>query len=223
MSKKILVIEDSHLMCQILEKELSKKGFEVITAYDGKGGLLKAREIRFDAIILDLVLPDIPGEEVCRDLKKFPETEKIPIIMLTGKDSDVDRVLGKVLGADSYIAKPFDMGRLIEEISKYIAVVMFAVCVSISCLASAAEDNQTQQVPPGMELIKVGEHNVYVAKGTRVTQRGSQLILEPPDEFIARKILALEQEIAQLKAKVEDMRLQIEELKKAKEADNGSK
>jgi cell division protein FtsB len=74
-----------------------------------------------------------------------------------------------------------------------------------------------------MELIKVGEHNVYVAKGTRVTQRGSQLILEPPDEFIARKILALEQEIAQLKAKVEDMRLQIEELKKVKEADNGSK
>jgi DNA-binding response OmpR family regulator len=223
MSKKILVIEDSHLMCHILEQELQQKGFEVVTAYDGKGGLLKAREIIFDAIILDLVLPDIPGEEVCRELKKFPETEKIPIIMLTGKDSDADRVVGRVLGADSYVAKPFDIGRLMDEISKYIGLTIFAVCVFMNCLAQGAEDNQTLQVPPGMELIKVGEHNVYVAQGTKVTQKGSQLVLEPPDEFIARKILALEQEIAQLKARVEDMRIQIEALKKAREADNGSK
>jgi DNA-binding response OmpR family regulator len=223
MPKKILVIDDSHLMGHVLEKELHQNGFEVIVAYEGKAGLLKAGEIKPDIIILDLVLPDMPGEEVCRQLKKDHRTEKIPVIMLTGKDSDVDHVVGRVLGAQAYIAKPFDLGQLMGEISKYIAMVLFAACVSISCIASAAEDNQTQQVPPGMELIKVGEHNVYVAQGTRITKKGSQLILEPPDEFIARKILALEQEIAQLKAKVEDMRLQIEELKKAKEADNGSK
>jgi DNA-binding response OmpR family regulator len=223
MSKKILVIDDSHLMGHVLEKELHQKGFEVVVAYEGKAGLLKASEIKPDIIILDLVLPDMPGEEVCRQLKKDPGTEKIPVIMLTGKDSDVDHVVGRVLGAQAYIAKPFDLNQLTEEISKYIAVALFAVCVSISCIASAAEDNQTQQAPPGMELIKVGEHNVYVAKGTRVTKKGSQLILEPPDEFIARKILALEQEIAELKSGIQDLRLQIEELKSAKEADNGSK
>jgi DNA-binding response OmpR family regulator len=221
MAKKILVIEDSHLMCHILEQELSNKGFEVIVAYEGKAGLIKAAEVKPHMIILDLVLPDIPGEEICRDLKKSPETEKIPIIMLTGKDSDADRVVGRVLGADSYIVKPFDIGRLLEEISKYIAMMLLAVCVSINCVALAAEDNETQQVPPGMELIKVGEHSVYVAKGTRVVQKGSQLVLEPPDEFIARKILALEQEIERLKALLQDMRLQIEELRKAKEAHNG--
>jgi DNA-binding response OmpR family regulator len=223
MSKKILVIDDSHLMGHVLEEELSKKGFEVVVTYEGKSGLLKAAEIKPDIIILDLVLPDMPGEEVCRQLKKDPETEKIPVIMLTGKDSDVDHVVGRVLGAQAYIAKPFDLSQLMEEISKYIAVILLAVCISKACIASAAEDNQTQQVPPGMVLIKVGEHNVYVAKGTKVTQRGAQLVLESSDEFVARKILALEQEIAELKSSIQDLRLQIEELKSAKEADNGSK
>ncbi|MCU0650958.1 MAG: response regulator [Candidatus Omnitrophica bacterium] len=112
------MIEDSHLLGHILEEELGRNGFEVTAAYDGKGGILKAREIHFDAIILDLVLPDIPGESVCRELRRFPETEKIPIIMLTSKDTDVDKVVGRVLGADAYIYKPFDLGKLLAEIER---------------------------------------------------------------------------------------------------------
>jgi DNA-binding response OmpR family regulator len=215
--KRILIIEDSHLTCHIIEIELQRKGFEVITAHDGKGGVLKARAIEPDIILLDLVLPDIPGEEVCRELRKYPETEQTPVIMLTGKDSEVDRVIGKVLGAQAYIAKPFEIGDLLIEIYKLMAAGVVVFFLWGGSPAFAAEGNETQRVPPGMEVIKVGEHTVYVARGTRVTQRGSQLILEPPDEFIARKILMLEDEISALKLREQQMLVQIEDLRKAAE------
>jgi len=143
-----------------------------------------------------------------------------------------DRVIGKVLGAQAYIAKPFEIGELLSEIHKWIAVSLVVFCLWGGACALAADGNETGQVPPGMEVIKVGEHIVYVAQGTKVTTRGSQLILEPPDEFIARKILVLEEEINALKRKEQQMLLQIEELKKSiervaplisTEAVNGSK
>jgi DNA-binding response OmpR family regulator len=124
MGKRILVIEDSHILCFMLEEALQNNGFEVIVAYDGKGGLLKAQVCKPDIILLDLVLPDIPGEEVCRDLKKFPDTERTPIIMLTAKGSDVDHVVGRVLGAQAYIVKPFEMEHLMTEITKLIAMIL---------------------------------------------------------------------------------------------------
>jgi DNA-binding response OmpR family regulator len=216
-AKKILVIEDSLLLSQILEEALHKKGYEVITAYDGKGGLLKASACKPDIVLLDLVLPDISGEEVCRNLKKYPDTERTPVIMLSGKDSDTDRVVGKVIGAQAYISKPFDLEVLFFEIAKLIAVVIFAISVFFYLPVLAADTNEIQQVPPGMDVIKVGEHTVYVAQGTKVTQRGSQLILEPPDEFVARKILLLEDEIAALKIQQQQLSLQIEDMKKSLE------
>jgi DNA-binding response OmpR family regulator len=232
MAQKVLVIDDSHLMGHVLETELGRKGFEVIVAFDAQSGLQKAREVMPDIVILDLILPDMPGEEVCRELKQSAGTEHIPVIMLTGKDSDVDRVIGKVLGAQSYIAKPFEFDHLMSEIARLIAMILMALSLSHGSIVSAADRNETQRVPPGMELIKVGEHSVYVAKGTRVTQRGSQLVLEPPDEFVARKLLFLEEEIAALRAKDELLRQQIQDLKAAierlaprtdTEAGNGSK
>ncbi|MFA5099773.1 MAG: response regulator [Candidatus Omnitrophota bacterium] len=232
MAKKVLVIEDSHLTCHIIEVELRQKGFEVITAHDGKGGLMKARACEPDIILLDLVLPDIPGEEVCRELRKYSETEHVPIIMLTGKDAEADRIIGKVLGAQAYMAKPFEIGLLLTEIYKWISMSVLLFCLCGSSPVCAADVNETQQVPLGMEMIKVGEHTVYVAQGTKVTRRGSQLILEPPDEFVARKIFALEDEISALKLREQEMFQQIEDLKKSverviplisTEAGNGSK
>ena len=138
MGKKVLVIEDSRLTCHILEIELRQKDFDVIVAHDGKEGLLKAQTIAADIILLDLVLPDIPGEEVCRKLRKDSRTENIPIIMLTGKDTEVDRVIGKVLGAQGYIAKPFDIDQLLTEINKWIVVMLlvFCICASVSMLVA---------------------------------------------------------------------------------------
>ena len=114
--KKVLIVEDSNLICAILEAGLSEKGFEVVICHDGECGLRVAQEENPDIIILDLILPHLPGEEVCRHIKRDPKTENIPVIMLTAKSDEVDRVIGKVLGADAYIPKPFRMEELLAQL-----------------------------------------------------------------------------------------------------------
>jgi DNA-binding response OmpR family regulator len=118
--KKILIIEDSNLVSSILKSQLREKGFEVSIAFDGKTGLQKTREEKPDIIILDLILPGLPGEEVCKEIKKDEQTKTIPIIMLTAKDSDADKVVGRVIGADLYMPKPFDINQLIREVDRLI-------------------------------------------------------------------------------------------------------
>lgn len=114
--KKILIIEDDRDICRTLELHLASCAFEILTAFDGKQGLEKARALAPDLIILDLGLPSLPGEEICRELRKSGEHQDVPIIMLTAKDTDVDRVIGRVIGADCYIGKPFDLDLLQDKV-----------------------------------------------------------------------------------------------------------
>ena len=119
-SKKILVIEDENDIVTILQFRLAKAGFEILIARDGKNGLSMARKHNPDLIILDLMLPELPGEEVCKAIREDDDENfsHIPIIMVTAKIGDVDRVIGKSLGATSYITKPFDIEDLLTEIQK---------------------------------------------------------------------------------------------------------
>lgn len=113
--KRILVIEDEQSISDIIKFNLKKEGYEVETAYDGKDGLEKAlsRETAPDLILLDIMLPLMDGFEVC---KKVREKSNVPILMLTAKEEEVDKVLGLELGADDYITKPFGMRELIARI-----------------------------------------------------------------------------------------------------------
>lgn len=120
MPKKILIIEDESDICNILAFRFKKNGFEVFCAKGGKEGLDKARVYRPDLILLDLMLPELPGEQVCKEIRKDVNIEKIPIIMLTAKDSDVDRVVGRVIGANYYMTKPFDINELLDKVGKLI-------------------------------------------------------------------------------------------------------
>lgn len=112
-SKKVLIIEDEKSISDIIKFNLSKEGFEVETAYDGQDGLDKALSVNPDLILLDVMLPIMDGFQVC---KKVRETNSVPIIMLTAKEEEVDKVLGLELGADDYITKPFGMRELIARI-----------------------------------------------------------------------------------------------------------
>ena len=114
--RKILIVEDDRDICRTTELYLSSLGLDILTAFDGKEGLEKAKTSRPDLIILDLGLPYLPGEEVCRELRKEEGSRHIPIIMVTAKNTDVDRVIGRVIGADYYITKPFDLNLLAEKI-----------------------------------------------------------------------------------------------------------
>lgn len=123
MRKKILIIEDESDFSTLLRFSLQESGFDVIVADDGKSGLGKAKYEKPDLIILDLGLGDIPGEEICKQMRADESLGKVPIIMLTGKDSDADRIVGKVVGADSYLVKPCDTQVLLNEITRLTGVV----------------------------------------------------------------------------------------------------
>lgn len=113
---KILIIEDEKDIVQALEYNLKKEGYEVSKAYDGIQGLKLVRESSPDLILLDLMLPGISGLELCRTIKKEKATESIPIIMVTAKGAETDKVVGLEVGADDYITKPFSMRELIARV-----------------------------------------------------------------------------------------------------------
>jgi DNA-binding response OmpR family regulator len=118
--KRVLVIEDEYSASKFLSLRLENLGFAVSTAFDGMTGLKEATETIPDLIILDLMIPQLPGEEVCKALRESFDEKlvQIPIIMLTGKDSMVDKILGKVIGADAYLTKPYEFSDLLEVIKK---------------------------------------------------------------------------------------------------------
>jgi phosphate regulon transcriptional regulator PhoB len=116
MKPRILVVEDEPDVVELLQFNLRGAGFEVVTAEDGAAGLRKAREQTPALIILDLMLPEVDGLEVCKLLRRHPATSAIPIIMLTAKASEIDRVLGLELGADDYVTKPFSPRELVLRV-----------------------------------------------------------------------------------------------------------
>lgn len=113
MEKKILVVDDEKPIADILQFNLKKEGFDVYCAYDGNEAITMVDEIQPDLILLDIMLPLRDGMEVCREVRKKYE---MPIIMLTAKDSEIDKVLGLELGADDYVTKPFSTRELIARV-----------------------------------------------------------------------------------------------------------
>lgn len=121
--KKILIIEDEQSISDIIKFNLEKEGYMTLTAYDGQAGLEKALSENPDLILLDVMLPLMDGFQVC---KKVREESLVPILMLTAKEEEIDKVLGLELGADDYITKPFSMRELIARIKANIRRTDFA-------------------------------------------------------------------------------------------------
>ncbi|EMF0149796.1 response regulator transcription factor [Enterococcus hirae] len=111
--KKILVVDDEKPISDIVKFNLAKEGYDVYTAYDGEEALEKVTEVEPDLILLDLMLPKMDGLEVAREVRK---TYDMPIIMVTAKDSEIDKVLGLELGADDYVTKPFSNRELVARV-----------------------------------------------------------------------------------------------------------
>src|SRR6202022_3824980 len=116
-SKRILIVEDEKDVVDLLTLNLRKAGsFVLSTAADGASGLAKARAEKPDFIILDLMLPKMPGLEVCKILKSEPATRHIPILMLTARAEEIDRIVGLEFGADDYVTKPFSPREVVLRI-----------------------------------------------------------------------------------------------------------
>lgn len=113
---KILVVDDEKDIVELISHHLEKEGFAVLKAYDGRTALDLAKTQKPDLMILDLMLPGIEGLDVCRIIRRTPETGSLPIIMLTAKGEEIDRVVGLEMGADDYMTKPFSVREMIARV-----------------------------------------------------------------------------------------------------------
>jgi two-component system phosphate regulon response regulator PhoB len=151
MSERILAVDDEADLLELVEYNLREAGYAVTTAKDGAGALAEVRRQRPDLILLDLMLPDLSGTEICKRLRRDPETEGIPIVMLTARGQEIDRVVGFELGADDYIVKPFSPRELVLRIG---AVLRRAQTPQVA--------DTTQRIVLGKLSIDVARHRVAV-------------------------------------------------------------
>ncbi|MDY6805562.1 MAG: response regulator [Cyanobacteriota bacterium] len=118
--KTVLIVEDSLTDLAIMKGCFQKSGWSVLTANSGDEANKKIASPAPDLIVLDVILPDKSGFEICRDLKKNPTTSKIPVIICSTKNTDVDKMWGNMLGADAYLSKPVQHEDLMEAIKRLV-------------------------------------------------------------------------------------------------------
>src|SRR6266699_3243774 len=123
MKPRILIVDDEPEAIELVEFNLKQAGFEVVAAADGATALKKTRELLPSLIVLDLMLPEMDGLDVCKVLRRDPATANIPILMLTAKAAEIDRVLGLELGAADYLTKPFSPRELLLRIKRLLRSV----------------------------------------------------------------------------------------------------
>ena len=114
--ERVLVVDDEGDIVDLLDYNLRQAGYSVASARDGESALAEIRRQRPDVVLLDLNLPDVPGTEICRRLRRDPATQSIPIVMITARGEEIDRVVGFELGADDYVVKPFSPRELVLRI-----------------------------------------------------------------------------------------------------------
>ena len=119
---KILVVDDEVYILHILDFILGAESYEVITATNGDQALHKVRDEKPDLVILDIMMPKLDGYETCRMIKSDPATSQIPVILLTAKGREIDQRLGKEVGANDYITKPFSPTKLIDRVQAILGV-----------------------------------------------------------------------------------------------------
>jgi DNA-binding response OmpR family regulator len=165
-TNSILVIEDEKDIAGLIEYHLKQAGFSVITAFDGPTGLERAKTERPALVILDLMLPGMDGKDVCRALKANPVTELIPVLMLTARSEEVDRIVGFELGAADYVTKPFSPRELVLRVK----AILQRIEVS-------KEIQKTISI--GDLVIDIERHHVSVrGKAVQLTSTEFKLLLE---------------------------------------------
>jgi phosphate regulon transcriptional regulator PhoB len=161
----ILVIDDEKDLIELVRYNLEKDGFDVIAATDGQSGLDVVKKHRPDLVVLDLMMPGMDGLQICKQLRSDPRTGRIPVIMLTAKATEADRIVGLELGADDYITKPFSPREVVARVKAVLR-------------RSSPAAEQRQEIRVGDLNIDLGGHEVNF-KGQRVALTATEFrILE---------------------------------------------
>lgn len=160
MQPYILVMEDEDALATLLQYNLEKEGYDVVVAADGEEGLVQIDERQPDLVLLDWMLPKVSGIEVCRRIRGRPETRNLPIIMLTARGEESDRVRGLDTGADDYLTKPFSMTELIARIRAVL-----------------------RRIRPGLADDRVGHGDIVIDRVAHRVKRSGKEVHLGPTEF----------------------------------------
>ena len=183
MPTRILIVDDEHTIVDILKYNLEKNDFSTLCAFDGPEGLRLAREADPDLILLDVMLPGMDGFEVCRTLRG--EGNNVPIIMITAREEETDKVFGLELGADDYITKPFSMREVVARVRTNMR--------RAAALSAAPEEPGSAALKVGGLTLDEGRHALYKdGKELELTQREYELIrflIRNPGKVISREEL----------------------------------
>lgn len=154
MSIKVLVVEDEEAISLLLKYNLKAEGFEVTVVDDGDEALAAAEETNPDIILLDWMLPNVSGIEICRQLRARDETSAIPVIMLTARAEEEDRLRGFEKGADDYVTKPFSMKELVARINAVLRRTNPATAGNVVTLGDISLDRESMRVTrAGQEIV----------------------------------------------------------------------
>lgn len=156
MNASVLVVEDDRALCDLLTWNLSAEGYDVRSTGDGEEALVMIREQQPDAIILDWMIEQVPGIEVCRQLRKDRETAQIPIVMLTARGEEEDRIRGLDTGADDYISKPFSMAELLARIRAVLRRIRPALAEDVVQFGDISLDRSAHRVRRGERDVHLG-------------------------------------------------------------------
>lgn len=156
MKPSVLVVEDDPALCELLSWNLDAEGYAVRSTGDGEEALLMVREQVPDAIVLDWMIEEVPGIEVCRQLRKNPETATVPIIMLTARGEEEDRIRGLRTGADDYVTKPFSTRELMARIEALLRRSRPALAGGTLTFADIELDPSSHRVRRAGEALHLG-------------------------------------------------------------------
>jgi two-component system response regulator RegX3 len=159
---RILLVEDEESLVESVKYTLEREGFAVVTAADGRRAIERFRDEEPDLVILDLMLPEMSGLDVCRVIR---QRSTVPIVMVTAKDSEADKVAGLELGADDYVTKPFSMRELVSRVRAHLRRAR---------MGEPGPPTPDEVLSGGSVLMDVGRHEVFV---------GDEPVAFPPKEF----------------------------------------
>jgi len=173
MARKILVVDDEAILLETMIYNLEQAGYQVSTAADGISALEAARSEKPDLIILDIMLPEMDGLEVCRQLRRENSTSTTPIMMLTAKIDEIDKVVGLEVGADDYVTKPFGRRELLARVRALLRRADYPA----SSESHITQEPSSEVLRSGRELV-AGPLRIDLA-GRRVYCRGQEWELQP--------------------------------------------
>lgn len=176
----VLIVEDEPAQVEVLAYNLKAEGFHVITADNGEDALILVDEYMPDLIVLDWMIPHISGIEVCRRLKTRPETRSIPIIMLSARSEEIDRVRGLEIGADDYVTKPYSIVELLARVRAQLRRMRAAAVGQILNYEDIILNAETHKVSRGEKTIRLGPTefrllSTFMEKPERVWSRDQLL------------------------------------------------